>query len=113
HWPLSLGPGADGLGELHPAALELAAGADLLIHDAQFVAAEFPAVGYLGHASVEYAVALAAAAGAHRLALFHHAPDRTDAELDEIVRGCRGAPVDTFAAAEGMTVELGVFARPR
>jgi phosphoribosyl 1,2-cyclic phosphodiesterase len=109
HWPLSVGPGSDGLGEIHPVALELAADVDLLIHDAQFVAAEFPAVNYLGHAAVEYAIGLAAAAGARRLALYHHAPDRTDAEIDDIVRAVRGAPVDTFAAAEGMTVQLRVL----
>jgi phosphoribosyl 1,2-cyclic phosphodiesterase len=110
HWPLSAGPGADGLGEIHPAALELAAGADLLIHDAQFLAAEFPAVSYLGHAAVEYAITLATAAGSRRLALFHHSPGRTDAEIDDIVRATRGAAVDTFAAAEGTTIKLGVAA---
>ncbi|MDQ1699187.1 MAG: hypothetical protein QOG34_1050 [Frankiaceae bacterium] len=113
HWPTSVGPGADGLGEIHPVALELAAEVDLLIHDAQFLAAEFPAVNYLGHAAVDYAIALAAAAGSRRLALFHHAPERTDAELDEVARTVRGAAVDTFVAAEGMTVELGALARPR
>src|SRR5438445_1901581 len=35
HAPLCLGPGPDGQGELHDAVLELAAGVDLLIHDAQ------------------------------------------------------------------------------
>ena len=113
HWPLSVGPGADGLGEIHPVALELASDVDLLIHDAQFVGAEFPGVSYLGHAAVEYAIGLAVAAGSRRLALYHHAPDRTDAEIDEIVRAVRGAPVETFAAAEGMTVELGVLTGPR
>ena len=113
HWPLSAGPGAEGLGEIHPAALELASDVDLLIHDAQFLAAEFPGVSYLGHAAVEYAIGLAAAAGSRRLALYHHAPDRTDAQLDAIVRGCRDAPVDTFAAAEGMTLRLGVLTGPR
>lgn len=113
HWPLSIGAGADGLGELHPVALELADGVDLLIHDAQFLAAEFRAVSYLGHAAVEYAVALATAAGARRLALYHHAPERTDVEIDDIVRAVRGAPVETFAAAEGMTVQLGVLTGPR
>lgn len=113
HWPLSVGPGADGLGEIHPVAVELATDVDLLIHDAQFLAAEFPAVSYLGHAAVEYAIALAAAAGSRSLALYHHSPDRTDAEIDQIVRAVRGAPVETFAAAEGMTVELGVLTGPR
>jgi len=108
HWPLSVGPGDDGLGEIHPVALELATDVDLLIHDAQFLGAEFPAVSYLGHAAVEYAVALAATAGARQLALYHHAPERTDAEIDEIVRAVRDAPVDTFAAAEGTRVRLGL-----
>lgn len=113
HWPLSAGPGADGLGELHPAALELATDVDLLIHDAQFLAREFPAVSYLGHAAVEYAVALATAAGSRQLALFHHAPDRTDTELDGIARMVRDAAVDTFVAAEGTTVRLGLLTGPR
>jgi phosphoribosyl 1,2-cyclic phosphodiesterase len=106
HAPLGLGPGHDGQGELHEAALELAAGVDLLIHDAQFVADEFPGVAYLGHASVEYAIGRAHAAGARRLALFHHAPDRTDAEIDQIVRERRRPDLTMFAAAEGAPVQL-------
>lgn len=109
HMPLGLGDGTEGLGELHEAALELAAGVDLLVHDAQFVAAEFPGVAYLGHSSVEYAVALARAAGARCLALFHHAPDRTDDELDRIVEQARlRAPdgLQVLAAAEGLALDL-------
>ena len=107
HAPLVLGPGEDGLGALHPAALELAHDVDLLIHDAQFLAAQFPAVEFLGHASVEYAVALAAAAGAAGLALFHHAPDRTDNQIDDIVAGLRAAPIRVCAAAEAALIQLG------
>jgi len=106
HAPLNLGPGPDGLGELHDAALELAADVDVLIHDAQFVATEFPAVAYLGHAAVEYAISLARAAGARQLALFHHAPDRTDAEIDEIVRDRLPVDLRMFAATEGSTCTL-------
>ena len=106
HAPIYVGPGADGQGELHDAALELAADVDLLIHDAQFVADEFPGVAYLGHASVEYATGQARAAGAGRLALFHHAPDRTDAEIDRIVRDRRAPDLSMFAAAEGVVVPL-------
>lgn len=106
HAPIYLGPGEDGQGELHDAALELAADVDLLIHDAQFVADEFPAVGYLGHASVEYAIGLARAAGARSLALFHHSPERTDTEIDQIVRDRRPDDLNMFAAAEGVAVPL-------
>ena len=59
HSPTSIGPGPDGLGERHDAIMELAQGADVLIHDAQHLAAQFPDVGFLGHASVEYDVAAA------------------------------------------------------
>jgi ribonuclease BN (tRNA processing enzyme) len=107
HMPLALGPGDDGLGELHDNALELAHGVDLLIHDAQFVASEFPGVGYLGHSTVEYAINLARVAGARRLALFHHSPNRTDEQIDVLVRQTRCQDVPMFAAAEGQTVRLG------
>ena len=106
HAPIYLGPGADGQGELHDAAMELAADVDLLIHDAQFVASEFPDVAYLGHASAEYAIGLARAAGARRLALFHHSPERTDVEIDQIVRDRRTADLEMFAATEGTVVPL-------
>lgn len=106
HAPLGAGPGTDELGELHPAALELAADVDMLIHDAQFVAAEFPSVAYLGHSAVEYALSLAEAAHARQLALFHHSPERTDVEIDRIVADLRYREIDAFAAAEGVTVHL-------
>jgi phosphoribosyl 1,2-cyclic phosphodiesterase len=106
HAPVYLGPGPDDQGELHDAAMELAADVDLLIHDAQFVASEFPAVSYLGHASVEYAIGLARSAGATRLALFHHSPERTDVEIDQIVQERQPLDIQMFAAAEGTVVEL-------
>ena len=67
HMPPALGDGPDGQGALHEAAIALADGVDLLVHDAQYLASEFPHVAYLDHASVEYAVSLARAAGAQGL----------------------------------------------
>ena len=67
HCPTSLGPGPDGLGAYHEAAVELARGADLLIHDAQLTATEVPAEAAWGHAAAEYATALAVRAGARRV----------------------------------------------
>ena len=106
HAPMNLGIGPHGLGALHDAALSLAEQADLLIHDAQFEASQFPAVEYLGHASVEYAVSLAVAAGVRQLALFHHAPDRTDAEIDRITSAAQGGGVAVLAAAESTELVL-------
>jgi ribonuclease BN (tRNA processing enzyme) len=84
HCPTVLGPGPDGFGEYHPAALELAEGADLLIHDAQILPGELERDAHYGHALSDYAIELARNAGARSLLLFHHRPDRTDAALDEL-----------------------------
>jgi len=84
HGPGALGPGPDGLGERHDAALALADGVDLLLHDAQHTAAEYPAVAAYGHSSIDYAVDLGRCAGAAEVLLFHHDPNRTDDELDAI-----------------------------
>jgi phosphoribosyl 1,2-cyclic phosphodiesterase len=106
HCPTAAGPGPDGLGAYHDAVLDLASGADLLIHDAQLTAAEVPAEAAFGHAAAEYAVGLAVRAGARRLALFHHKPSRTDAELDAIAARLAGAPVPVLVAAEGLSVDV-------
>jgi ribonuclease BN (tRNA processing enzyme) len=106
HCPTSLGPGPDGLGAYHEAAVELARDADLLIHDAQLTAQEVPAEAAWGHAAAEYAAGLAVLAGARRVALFHHKPSRTDDQLDAIARRFAAGPVPVLAAAEGLTIEL-------
>jgi len=106
HSPIGFGDGPDGLGEYHEAALDLARGADVLVHDAQHTAAEFAARAHFGHSAVEYAVGLAEAAGARRLVLFHHDPQRTDDALDAIVAAHRDAAVPVTAAAEGTAIDL-------
>ncbi|HMN99067.1 MAG TPA: MBL fold metallo-hydrolase [Miltoncostaeaceae bacterium] len=107
HAPHFAGPGDAGVGELHPAALDLADGVDLLIHDAQYTAEELPARAAFGHAAFEYAVALAERAGAGRLLLFHHDPARDDEALDALLgraRAMTAIPVD--AATEGATIDV-------
>ena len=106
HSPIVLGPGPDGLGEYHDAALRLCDGVDVMIHDAQITAAEFAAKARYGHSAVEYAAGLAEAAGARHLLLFHHDPSRTDDEIDALVAGLSGSPVPVTAAAEGMVLTL-------
>ena len=69
-------------------------GADLIIHDAQYTAAEYAQKIGWGHSPVPYVVDVALAAHGKRLALFHHDPMRGDAELDAGTRavpraGCR------------------------
>lgn len=64
HAPITLGAGPAGMGVYHPAARDLAADADLLIHDAQYTRAEFRSRAHYGHSTIEYAVGLAEAARA-------------------------------------------------
>ncbi|MGE0028453.1 MAG: MBL fold metallo-hydrolase [Thermoleophilia bacterium] len=107
HAPHFAGPGDHGVGELHPAVLELADGVDLLIHDAQYTAEELPARAAFGHSAFEYSVALAERAGAGRLLLFHHDPTRDDDALDALLARARAKaamPVD--AATEGAVIDV-------
>ena len=102
------GPGPDGFGPYHEAALDLCRGVDLLIHDAQYTASELPFRVHYGHSAVNYAVALAKVAGVGRVMLFHHDPERTDSEVAAIERAMRvGEDIAVDAAREGVTVLLG------
>ena len=89
-----------------------ARGADLLVHDAQYLEEEYPAKVGWGHSTVEYAVDVAVASDVTRLALFHHDPTRTDEAVDDLVERARaratavGFPGQVFAAAEGVTIAL-------
>jgi phosphoribosyl 1,2-cyclic phosphodiesterase len=92
--------------------VEFVRGADLLLHDAMFTAAEYADRRGWGHGSCEQAVDLARAAGVRSLLLFHHHPERTDAQLDAIVQGLlrdardTGSTLDIDAAAEGRLINV-------
>lgn len=106
HGPSALGPGPDGWGPYHEAALALADGVDVLVHDAQHTAAELPGRVGWGHSAADYAVRLGERAGARSVLLFHHDPTRTDDELDDLVASFAGAGIPVTAAAEGTTLTL-------
>jgi phosphoribosyl 1,2-cyclic phosphodiesterase len=106
HCPTSLGAGDHGWGEVHPHALELARGADLLVHDAHLRADEVAAQASFGHAAADYAVELARKAGVGQVALFHHHPNRTDAEIDAIAARLTTEELPVLGAAEGTAVTL-------
>jgi phosphoribosyl 1,2-cyclic phosphodiesterase len=106
HCPTALGPGPDGWGEYHAAAIELAAGADVLVHDAQLLAEELAAEAAFGHAAADYVVALAERAGTRQAVLFHHRPDRTDDALDQLAQRFAAAPVPVMVAAEERVLDL-------
>jgi phosphoribosyl 1,2-cyclic phosphodiesterase len=90
---------------------EFFAGADLLIHDAQYTRQEYNTGkrGW-GHSPVEHAIEAAMRSGVKRLALFHHDPMRTDAQLDELAKfHCESGNTgntEAFFAREGMQLSL-------
>lgn len=101
----------DGSLEVDPAVVELCAGADVLIHDAQFTPSEFTTKAHWGHCTPEFAVAVAAAAGVRRLVLFHHDPAHDDDVLDAMCESARQLPAasgleEVIAASEGLTISL-------
>ena len=88
------------------------ASADLVIHDAQYTAAEYDGKKGWGHSTGEYAAEIARSAGVHRLALTHHDPRRVDSAVDDIVAAIQrhvahtGSAMEVFGAAEGTEIVL-------
>ncbi|MBI5177946.1 MAG: MBL fold metallo-hydrolase [Nitrospinae bacterium] len=87
-------------------------GADLLVMDTQYTEEEYPSHQGWGHSSTVHNVGLIANCGIKRLAMFHHDPDRTDADEKKIVELMRrlgkdaGLDVEIFGAREGLSIEV-------
>ena len=92
--------------------IEFLRGADLIIHDAQYTQEEYRGKVGWGHSTVEYATDVALAAGAARLALFHHDPGHDDRTMKRIEEGTRDrvathrGTLEVFAAAEGLELQV-------
>ena len=103
--------GEEAAREQNQALERFSAGADLLVHDAQYTRAEYEAGRFgWGHTPIEDAIDAARRAGVCQLALFHHDPDRSDAQLDELAAThCAPAAPGTttvFFAREGQEIIL-------
>ena len=94
--------------------LEYCHAADLLVHDAQYQADDFPLKRGWGHSLFTQTAELAHAAKVRSLALYHHDPIRSDDDLDAIADATRrhlrslgsDLAASASAAAEGTLVEL-------
>lgn len=92
--------------------VEFAKGADVLIHDAQYLDSEYPQRVGWGHSCISEVLKLAAEAKVRRLYLYHHDPSHNDeivAEKEAFGRkffADRGLEIECMAAAEGQTVSL-------
>ena len=97
---------------LDAAHADFIAGADVLIHDAQYLASEYEEKRGWGHSTVEYVVDVARLAGVGRVLLHHHDPRRTDTAMDDIVHAAaelaraRGYEGTVDATREGETLVL-------
>ena len=86
--------------------LGLIEGADLVIYDSTYTEDEFPEHVGWGHSTWNEGVRLCRAAGARRLAIFHHEPDHDDAFMDAIESEARDTWDHTVVAREGMQLRL-------
>ena len=94
----------------YPDIIDFARGADLLIHDAQYLQEEYiseakPKRGW-GHSTVESVAEVAEKAGVKRLALFHHEPTHDDKAMEHIERQGKQLFSRSLIAHEGMELFL-------
>jgi hypothetical protein len=87
-------------------------GVDVLIHGAQYIDEDMPHKHGWGHSLISQVRQLAIDAEVGALVMFHHDPERTNAQLDEIqienercLKSGR-APARSVCAAEGMQIDL-------
>jgi len=92
--------------------LRFAAGADLLIHDAEYTEAQHALTKGWGHSVYTDALRLAMEAKVDQFGLFHHNQERSDSELDQLVDDCgriareKNSKVRCFAAEAGVEIDF-------
>lgn len=109
HEPALASPGFPGA-HAWTSGWDLARGADVLIHDAQYSAAEYAERVGWGHSALTHALEFAALARVRRLIAFHHDPNRSDAGVDRLVAETIGSarlPFRFAAAREGALIATG------
>lgn len=79
----------------------LAAGVDLLVHDAQYDEEEYDAKVGWGHSTLEQAIAFAELCDVGRLVLFHHDPLHDDDTLERLVEDAIAAAGPSFPVVAG------------
>jgi phosphoribosyl 1,2-cyclic phosphodiesterase len=80
---------------------DLAQGADLLIHDAQYTDEEYRQRVGFGHSAIKHAIAFAELAGVKQLVTFHHDPDHSDDMLDHMTEETIAHLRPAFAVTPG------------
>jgi phosphoribosyl 1,2-cyclic phosphodiesterase len=91
---------------IDPNVVELARGADVLIHDAQYTPDELEVKKGWGHSSWEQAIEVAEQAEVKRLVLTHHDPDHNDEFLLQVEGLCQERFSDSCLAREKMEIQI-------
>lgn len=89
--------------------ISVAADADLLVHDAQYRADEYPDHIGWGHSALDDTLRFAALARVRHLVTFHHDPSHSDADIDAMIASAPPAAELGFqltAGAEGATFQV-------
>jgi phosphoribosyl 1,2-cyclic phosphodiesterase len=84
--------------------LRLIDAADVVIYDATYTDAEYPAHRQWGHSTWEEGVRLANAARVGTLVIFHHDPGHDDAFMDRVATAAADARPGTIVAQEGLVL---------
>lgn len=93
-------------GPFDPNVLDLIENVDLFLYDSMYLDDEMGKYRGFGHSSWQHAIRIGQAANAKRIAFVHHAPTRTDAELDDIGRQAAATFPNAFPAREGDFVDV-------
>jgi len=92
--------------------LEIAAGVDVLLHDAQYTDAEYKQCVGWGHSTLNHALGFARLANVKHLMPFHHDPAHDDNTLDTLFEEASGRLDENFTvvpAREGATFDVGAL----
>lgn len=88
----------------------IAAGVDLLIHDAQYSGPEYRSHIGWGHSSLGQALAFGTLAGVKEFIPFHHDPAHNDDDIDRLISEALVETMPPFIVtpgAEGLTMDIG------
>jgi len=86
--------------------VELAHGADLLIHDGQYTPEELESHRGWGHSSWLQATEVAQQAGVKQLVVTHHDPEHDDEFLKRVEKQCQQVFRDAMLARLGMEIDV-------
>ena len=92
--------------------MEFSSGADLLVHDCEYTPSEYKTFVEWGPSAYTEVLKLAFEADVKTLGLFHLNQDRTDKDMDAMVKACRktisdkGSDLECFGVASDMVFNL-------